>query len=48
MEDRRTAILPNCLCNPAIAAVRVSDWGYQIVGARGVMEVVGVLDGKTR
>jgi hypothetical protein len=27
MEDRRAAILPNCLCNPVIVAVRVSAWG---------------------
>jgi hypothetical protein len=24
MEDRRATMLPNCLCNPAIAAMRVS------------------------
>jgi hypothetical protein len=24
MEDKRAAMLPNCLCNPAIAAMRVS------------------------
>jgi hypothetical protein len=33
MEDRRAAILPNCLCNPVIAVVRVSAWGPDEVPA---------------
>jgi hypothetical protein len=41
MEERRAAILPNRLCNPAIATVRVSAWGPDEVPAENEV-VIGV------
>jgi hypothetical protein len=49
MEDRRAAILPNCLCNPAIAAVRESgccpDEVPLAADVEGCVEIGGCVEG---
>jgi hypothetical protein len=48
MEDRRAAILPNCLCNPAIAVVRESGCCPEVPSAadvEGCMEIGGCVEG---
>jgi hypothetical protein len=46
MEERRATILPNCLCHPSIAAVRVSAWGPDKVPAADEV-VIGVEEAAT-